>query len=75
MIDIKEIESIKKQLIEQYHPFKIILFGSQARKTAGKKSDIDLCIVKDTENKRALAVEININIESERPLILKLLRY
>ncbi|MDD2585752.1 MAG: nucleotidyltransferase domain-containing protein [Syntrophomonadaceae bacterium] len=45
-----------------------MLFGSQARKTAGTKSDIDLCISQDTDNKRALAVEINITIESERPL-------
>lgn len=68
MIHSQEIESIKKQLIAKYQPLKIILFGSQAKKTARKKSDIDLCIVKDTENKRALAVEINLNIESATPL-------
>jgi len=68
VIDSQEIDSIKNQLIEKYRPLRIILFGSQAKETAGRKSDIDLCIVKETENKRALAVEMSLNIESTRPM-------
>jgi len=67
MINTPEIESIKEQIISKYTPNKIILFGSQAKGTATNKSDIDLCIVKDTDNKRALAVDMYLNIESSKP--------
>ncbi|HEX3047140.1 MAG TPA: nucleotidyltransferase domain-containing protein [Bacillota bacterium] len=67
MIDSQEIESIKNQIIKKYSPSKIILFGSQAKGTATNKSDIDLCIVKNTENKRELAVDMYLNIESGKP--------
>lgn len=41
----KEIEAIKKQIIEKYKPEKVILFGSAAK---GNKeiNDIDLFVVK-----------------------------
>lgn len=42
---LKEIESIKDQLIEKYRPEKIILFGSAAWDT-GEINDIDLFIIK-----------------------------
>lgn len=53
-----EIDSIKEQIVSQYAPSKIVLFGSQAKRTATKKSDIDLCIVKDTDNKRDLLTDM-----------------
>jgi len=40
-----EINEIKNQLIEKYHPEKIILFGSAAW-SDGEVNDIDLFIVK-----------------------------
>ena len=67
MVATKEIEIIKEQIINKYSPRKIILFGSQAKGTATKKSDIDLCIIKDTDNKRTLVVEMYMNIESNKP--------
>ena len=42
---LKEIESIKNQLIEKYRPEKIILFGSAVSDT-GEINDIDLFIIK-----------------------------
>lgn len=42
---LKEIESIKNQLIEKYKPEKIILFGSAVWDT-GEINDIDLFIIK-----------------------------
>ena len=42
---LKEIDSIKNQLIEKYRPEKIILFGSAAW-GGGEINDIDLFIVK-----------------------------
>jgi len=67
-----EIESMKKQIVSRYSPSKIVLFGSQAKGTATKKSDIDLCIIMDTGNKRDLLTEMYLNIESSKPFDLLL---
>jgi len=67
-----EINSIKEQIVSYYAPSKIVLFGSQAKGTATKKSDIDLCIIKDTANKRHLLTEMYLNIESNKPFDLLL---
>lgn len=69
---LQEIDNIKGQIISQYGPAKIILFGSQTKGTATSKSDIDLCIIKDTENKRELLTEMYVNIESNKPFDLLL---
>jgi len=42
----EEINSIARQIIEKYHPEKIILFGSSARGETGPDSDIDFLVVK-----------------------------
>jgi predicted nucleotidyltransferase len=48
---IKEIVDI---LIKQYHPSKIILFGSYAYGKPTEDSDIDLLIIKETDKKRRI---------------------
>lgn len=63
----KEIESIKNQIVELMSPKAIILFGSQAKGTANKKSDIDLCVIKNTNDKKTLLMNAYINIESPKP--------
>lgn len=40
-----KIESIVHRIVEQFHPHKVILFGSYARGTATKDSDVDLLVV------------------------------
>jgi predicted nucleotidyltransferase len=42
----KEIESITAQIVEEYKPEKIILFGSVAREKSSSDSDVDLIIIK-----------------------------
>jgi predicted nucleotidyltransferase len=42
---LKEIDDIKNQLVEKYHPEKIILFGSAVREDE-EVNDIDLFIIK-----------------------------
>lgn len=64
---INEINIIKEQIVSHYSPSKIILFGSQAKGAVTRKSDIDLCIIKDTENKRELLTDMYLNIESNKP--------
>lgn len=67
-----EIDSIKEQIVSRYAPSKIVLFGSQAKGNATKRSDIDLCIVKDTDNKRDLLTDMYLNVESSKPFDLLL---
>lgn len=64
---INELDKIKNQIIEIYKPNKIILFGSLAKGVIRRDSDIDICIVKDTENKRKLISDIYITIDSSFP--------
>lgn len=46
---LKELERIKQELLEKYHPLKIILFGSLVSGKVKENSDIDLVIVKDSD--------------------------
>ena len=47
MITEKQINEIIKRVVDNYHPDKIILFGSYAYGNPTKDSDIDLLIIKD----------------------------
>jgi len=67
-----EIDSITKQIVSRYAPLKIIIFGSQAKGTATKRSDIDICIVNDTDYKRVLLADMYLNINSSKPFDLLL---
>lgn len=62
-----EVDFITNQVISSYTPSKIILFGSHTKGTAVPKSDIDLCIIKDTDDKRKLLTDMYLNIESSKP--------
>lgn len=62
-----QLENIKQQLIDKFDPKEIILFGSLAKGTFRNTSDIDLCIIKDTSNKRELSTKMYIEIDSEIP--------
>lgn len=42
----KEIKDILQQIIEKYHPDKVILFGSAARGELGPDGDADLLVIK-----------------------------
>ena len=46
----------------------VILFGSRAKGSEKEWSDIDICIIADTENKRRLASRLQTEIESELPI-------
>jgi predicted nucleotidyltransferase len=53
------IQIMAERIVRDYHPAKIILFGSHARGEAGLKSDIDLLVVlPEVANKRKAAVAI-----------------
>lgn len=47
----KEVFKITSQIVRGYNPEKIILFGSRASGKVQKGSDIDLLIIKDTNER------------------------
>ena len=58
-----EIEYIKNQLIKKYNPIDIILFGSCARGRVTRSSDVDICIILETKDKRKIVRDILIDVE------------
>lgn len=50
----KQVEDIKKQIIERYKPEKIIIFGSYARGNFDKDSDVDFLIIKKDTPERGI---------------------
>lgn len=56
----KTMETIVKRIVEKFQPFKVIVFGSWAARTAGADSDLDFLVVMDCTQaqKRDLQVAI-----------------
>ncbi len=72
---LKSIEEIKERIVSAYHPDRIILFGSQATGAASGASDIDLLVIKDTDDRpieRRMQVE---NILADRAVPLDIMVY
>ena len=58
-ISQKQIRRIVNRIVRQFHPERIILFGSHARGHAGPDSDVDLLIVMSVDGSpREKAIEI-----------------
>jgi uncharacterized protein len=49
IVTIDEIQRIAQQIVDKFHPKKIILFGSYADGQPTEDSDVDLLIVMDTD--------------------------
>ena len=65
----KEIKKITKQIVENYHPEKIILFGSYAWGKPNENSDVDMFIVKNTrKDPMQRCYEVRKDIDSLFPL-------
>jgi len=45
----EEVALIRDIIVQEYHPDKVILFGSHARGNAEPESDIDILVVSDRE--------------------------
>jgi uncharacterized protein len=48
---IEGVPEVVQRLVEHYHPFKVVLFGSQVWGKADEGSDVDLFIVKETDER------------------------
>ncbi len=53
MITINEIQTFVNEIVAEYKPEKVYLFGSYANNTATEDSDIDLFIIKNTNQKKS----------------------
>ena len=50
---------IRDRIVHEFHPVRLILFGSRARGDARPDSDVDLLVVlAHVDNKRQMAIEI-----------------
>jgi predicted nucleotidyltransferase len=45
MVSMKDIRAVTRQIAREFHPQRVILFGSHARGTAGRDSDVDLLVI------------------------------
>jgi predicted nucleotidyltransferase len=59
MVSADLISSIIEQIVRDFHPLQIVLFGSHARGDADPESDVDLLVVlSQATDKRKTAIEI-----------------
>jgi uncharacterized protein len=59
MTNRESLRSVTSKVVTDYAPEKVILFGSHAWGEPSESSDIDLFIIKDTDNTRNTAREID----------------
>jgi len=66
---LEGIRSVAQQVVEQFHPRKVILFGSYAYGQPTEDSDVDLLVVMDTDEPPLhVAAKIAATIEHPFPL-------
>lgn len=57
----REIQRMVRRIVRQFHPERVILFGSHARGEAGPDSDVDLLVVMPVEgSRREMAIRIGV---------------
>ena len=76
LTDLKEgISRVVQQIVEKFHPQKVILFGSYAYGEPTEDSDVDLLVVMETEeNPLHAAARIAASIEHPFPLDILVIR-
>jgi uncharacterized protein len=69
MVEMQKIEDLTSQIVREFNPERIILFGSYADGRASDDSDVDLLIVLPFEGKPVRkAIEIRNKINARLPL-------
>lgn len=51
MLTEKQIQEIIQTIVEGYDPEKVYIFGSYANGTPNKDSDLDICVIKETDER------------------------
>ena len=63
----KAIREMTRRIVEEFHPERVILFGSHATGRAGPDSDVDLLVVMPVEgSKRQKQLEIRLALHDIR---------
>ncbi len=63
----REIQRIVRRIVREFHPERVILFGSHARGEAGPDSDVDLLVVMPVKGlKHKKQVEIRVALHDIR---------
>lgn len=57
--NLNQIQKLTQKIVKEFQPEKVILFGSQAWGKPEENSDVDLFIIKETDDTRKLAVKID----------------
>lgn len=69
MVSMREITKFSRLIAREYHPERIVLFGSYARGTQTRDSDVDLLIVMPFEGKAVeKSVEMRLRFHPRFPL-------
>ena len=69
MVEMKKIEDLTSQIVREFNPERITLFGSHAYGGASDDSDVDLLVVLPFEGKPVRkAIEIRNKINARMPL-------
>lgn len=69
MVEMKKIEDLTSQIVREFNPERIILFGSYAYGRASDDSDVDLLVVLPFEGKPVRkAIEIRNKVNAGVPL-------
>jgi Predicted nucleotidyltransferases len=69
MVEMKKIEDLTSQIVRDFNPERIILFGSYASGRASDDSDVDLLVVLPFEGKPVRkAIEIRNRVNAGVPL-------
>ena len=75
MINRNKIRKYAREIGRQFHPDRIILFGSYASNTAKEDSDVDILVIMDHDNPRnvdqAIAIQLKVDAPFPMDLIVK----
>lgn len=74
MVTKEQIQSVADKIAKEFQPEKIILFGSYAWGTPTKDSDIDLCVIKETDNTESIEHRVSMFLYP-RPFPIDILVY
>ena len=69
MVTMRQIEDVSRRIAQQFHPERILLFGSYAWGTPSPDSDVDLLVIIPFEGKPvAKSVEMRLKVRPPFPV-------
>lgn len=72
-IELADIQKVVNQIVERFHPQKVILFGSYAYGEPHEGSDVDLLVVMPNPPRRKEAWKLVKDLEKDFPVPLQII--